>query len=238
MNKSRKVFYLVGIVLMSFLFFTPILEAGMSYQLTFASRYIWRGFDMNPDNKPALQPSLTYNFGESGVALNLWGSISFEHKQLNEADITLSYTFKTPSKYSLSVGFTHYGWYFADDFTFKNNTSQEVYVSAGLPECFLSPNLSVYYDFGVGDGLYAQLGVAHRLNVAKEVGIDLSASLGYTSKQWVDKSGFTNLLLGATVPFKVDKVTISPFVNMIFILMDEINPGTDNEFVLGASIQF
>jgi hypothetical protein len=238
MKKLKRVFVVAGCTILISFLWAAGLEAGTNYQITFSSRYIWRGFDLNPSNKPALQPSVTFNFGKSGLSLNLWESFSFENKQVNETDVTLAYTFKTPKKYSLSVGFIHYGWYFARGFTFKENTSNEVTITAGLPEAFLNPSLSIFYDFSNGSGLYAQLAVGGRVKIAGNIGADISASLGYNSKQWVDESGLSNLSIGVNVPFKLDNVTVSPFVNVVFILMDAVNPGVDNEMYFGVSLLF
>ena len=238
MKRSIKVIMIIGILFLTGLINVLPVEGSQSYQLTFTSRYIFRGFDLNPSNKPALQPSITFNFGKSGVALNLWGSFSFENKQVNETDLTLSYTFKTPEKYLLSVGFIHYGWYFAKPFKFKDSTTHEVYVTAGLPKTFLSPSVSVYYDFNLGDGAYIALGLAHSLKLTNKLNMDMTASLGYCGKQWVDESGFSNLMVGASVPFKLEKITITPFANITFILMDAVNPGVNNEFCVGASLSF
>jgi uncharacterized protein (TIGR02001 family) len=237
--KIPKKFFLTTIFIVFSMFSTSfILEAGTSYQLTLTSRYIWRGFDMNPPNKLAFQPSITHDFGDSGFSLNLWGSFSFENKQANEADATLSYRFKTPEKYSLSVGFTHYGWYFAKNFSFKKNTTQEAYISVGLPKMYLNPTLTFYYDFNNGDGYYALLGVGHSVKVSGEINANVSASLGYNGKQWIDKSGFSDLNLGVTVPLKIDKITVSPFLNVVFILLDAVNPGVNHETVFGVSVAF
>lgn len=238
MNCSKKIVFTVWSLVVICLLYVYPLEASQAYQLTFTSRYIWRGFDLNPPNKPALQPSITFNFGNSGLSLNLWGSFSFEDKHVNETDATLAYTFKTPEKYVLSVGFIHYGWYFAKPFKFKTNTTQEVYVAGGLPKAFLAPTLTVYYDFNNGDGTYMTLGLAHSLKLSENVGVDLTSCLGYTGKQWVDKSGFSNLSLNANIPIKFSKVTLTPFANVVFILMDEVNPGVNNELAFGASLSF
>ena len=104
-KKTLILIFLPVVILLSAI---PV-KAGFDYQLDFTSRYIWRGFDLNPANKPAVQPSITYGFGDSGFAVNLWGSFSFENKQVNETDITLSYDFKLNDRISMSVGFIHYG---------------------------------------------------------------------------------------------------------------------------------
>jgi len=149
--------------------------------------------------------------------------------------VTLSYDFKLPEDYSLSIGFTHYGWYFNDNFKFKDHTTQEFYISAGLPKLPLAPNLTVYYDVANGDGVYVSLGVGHSIALSEKLTLDLGAALGYNGKQWIEKSGFSDLNFNMTIPFKVGKVTISPFFKVTFILLDAINPEVDNEIWAGVS---
>lgn len=214
------------------------MNAGTQFGLDFNSRYMWRGFDLNPNNKPVLQPSVTFTLGDSGLAVNFWGSIAFGNKTLHETDITLSYDFSNLKNVSLSVGFIHYGWYFSDDFKFKDNTTQEFYITAGLPKVPLNPTLSLYYDINNGDGFYAALAIGHGLKLTESVSLDLSASLGYNGGQWIEESGFSNLDFGVSVPLRLDKTTISPFLGVTIILLDEVNPGVDNEIFAGVSLAF
>jgi len=146
MFKAKRIFLIFFCLVMLFLWPVTNLNGGVAYQLDFSSRYIWRGFDLNPQNKPVLQPSITYSFGDSGLAVNVWGSFSFENKELNELDLTLSYDFSISEKLSLSIGFIHYGWYFGEVFSFEDDTTQELFVSVGFPKILFSPNISLYYD--------------------------------------------------------------------------------------------
>lgn len=215
------------------------LKAGFSYQVDFVSRYIWRGFDLNPNKKPALQPSITYAFGKSGLSFTLFTSFSFEDKNTNEIDFFLDYEFKTSADFSLSAGFFNYGWYFRDNFKFKDDTSQEIYVSAGLPNLFLCPRFTAYYDFGNGDGFYFQLETGHSLKLSENVNLDLSASLGYNAGQWLAEGvdrGFSDLNLGAAFPFKVKRFEITPFATYTFVLLDAI--GSENHFWFGISLKY
>lgn len=214
------------------------LGAAVEYQVDVSSRYIWRGFDLNPQNKPVLQPSVTFALGDSGLSLNLWSSFSFVSKDLNEVDVTLSYDFQLSKDVAVTVGLIHYGWYFVDGFTFKDNTTQEFYATLGFSRLPLAPEVTVYYDFGSGDGLYLELGVSHSLRLSDDLNLDLSGSLGYNDKLWVTESGFSDLTFGASVPFNVGKVTIAPFLNITFVLMDAVNPHIGNEIWSGASIIF
>ncbi len=211
--------------------------AQISYQIDAVSRYIWRGFDMFKPNAGALQPSLIYAFGGSGFSANIWTSFSLAGQPIDESrdeiDLTLAYAFKTPEEYGLSVGLIHYGWYFDRPFTFKNNTTQEFFVTAGLPKAFLQPSLSVYYDVNRGSGLYASLKVKQSLPLGETVALNLSAGLGYNSRQWIDTSGWSDLTIGATLPIKIGASTIAPLVSYAFVFLKEVN--LHNEFWFGLS---
>jgi hypothetical protein len=214
------------------------MNAGTEFGLDFNSRYIWRGFDLNPNNKPVLQPSVTFTIGDTGFSVNLWGSFAFGNKRLHEADITFSYDFSNLKDINLSIGFIHYGWYFSENFEFEDHTSQEVYLTLGLPKVPLTPTLSLYYDMGNGDGFYASLGIGHGVKLTESITLDLSASIGYNGGQWIEGSGFSNLDFGVSIPLKLDNVSISPFFGVVIVLLDEVNPQVDNEIFAGVSLAF
>jgi uncharacterized protein (TIGR02001 family) len=225
-----------------------LMAGNLSYQFDLTSRYIFRGIDILYNNKPAFQPSVTYNFDNSGFSLNAWGSFCLSdrstYKYCDEIDLTLTYTFKTPKEYLLAVGFTNYGFFFAKHFTFKDSTAQEIFVKAGLPKVLFSPVFSLFYASDMGndnlsDGLYMQISGTHTIKLDKKLNIDLSARLGYNAGQWIPKeakTGFSDLTVGAALPIKMGKVTISPFVNVALVFLESINP--DNEIWFGCSIIF
>lgn len=235
---SKKLFAIIFSFIVCSILMVARLEAGTVFQLDFTSRYIWRGFDLNPPNKPALQPSVTYSFGDSGFSVNLWGSFSFENSEVNELDFTLSYEFKISNHVSMSLGFTHYGWYFAEPFRFEDHTTQELYVSAGFPGMFLSPVITFYYDFTNGNGFYLLLGAGYSQPLSDNLSLNLRASLGYNGGQWIESHGFSDLNFGVSLPFKIKKLTLSPFFHITFVLLEEVNPGVDNEIIFGVSLAF
>lgn len=233
-----------SLVLLFFVFLVVNLHgSGFSYQVDFTSRFIFRGIDILGNNNPALQPSITYTFGESGLSLNVWGSFALSERErckyLDEIDLTLTYAFKTPEKYLLEVGFINYGYWFSKAHKFKDMTTQEFFVKAGLPTLLFSPALTAYYDINQGDGLYLQLSGMHTLVLNKGINLDLSAKLGYNAGWCIPegaKTGFSDLTIGAAVPFNVGKITLSPFINYTFVFLDAINQ--DDEFWFGVSLIF
>lgn len=236
--------------LILFLFFFLVVNlmsednsGGFSYQIDLTSRFIFRGMDLLSNNNPAIQPSITYTFGESGFTLNLWGSFALSERErckyLDEIDLTLAYAFKTSGKYSLVVGFINYGFWFSQKHKLKDKTTQEFFVEAGLPGVLFSPTLTAYYDVNLGDGLYLELIGKHKVALFKNTSLDLSATLGYNAGQWLPEgaeTGFSDLTIGAALPLKTGKITLSPFINYTFVFLDELNCG--NEFWFGVSLIF
>jgi len=207
------------------------LPGAFAGQIDLVSRYIWRGFDLLPDNHAAIQPSLTVDFGESGFSLNIWSSFALAQRELfkysDEIDVTLSYAFKVPEGWELTAGFTNYGYWFANDFKFNNNTSQEVYAMVAKTDLPLSPQLSAYYDFNLGSGLYVTLGGSHELKVNERLSVELGGVIGFNSRQYIDKTGFSNIDFYASVPLTVGKLLLTPSLNVTIPLLDEVNEGME-----------
>jgi uncharacterized protein (TIGR02001 family) len=213
------------------------LSAEFHFQADFISRYIWRGFDLNPYKKPVFQPSLAYEFGNSGLSLNLWMSFSFANKELNETNLTLAYSRKLSETFSLETGLIHYGWYFAPNFRFEDDTSHEAYVSVGMPENLLQPAISLFYDFTNGDGFYVLLETGHYFDLAKSFEADISASLGYNGGQWLATGtdpGFSDLNIGISLAYAWNELRIIPFANYTIVLLDAI--GKETHFWFGISL--
>ncbi len=219
---------------------TLSLPGAVSGQVDLVSRYIWRGFDLLPDNHAAIQPAFTVDFGESGFALNVWSSFALAHratfKHSDEIDVTLSYSFKVPEGWELNAGFTNYAYWFADDFKFKNHTSQEVYATFARTDLPLSPTISVYYDFNLGSGLYVTLGGSQELTVNEKMNVDVGGLIGFNSRQYIEKTGFSDIDLYVKVPLTMVKLTLTPSLNVMIPLLDEVNEDTEIWFGFSAAI--
>jgi len=212
------------------------LAASMHIRCDLTSRYIWRGFDLNPDNRPALQPSITLGFGDTGLFLDIWSSISFEAKERGEIDLTLFYDFMISEDVSLVAGFTHYGFYFQNGFSWRRNTTQEFYLSGGLPSIFLSPAVSLFYDINRGSGFYGRVAGELPLRLSRKVRPLLSAALGYNRRLFIPDEGWSDLDLGLTLPLRFDRIEIAPYIFYTFVFLDSVNP--EDEFRAGIAVMF
>ncbi len=222
------------------LFAVAWLPGAVAPQVDLVSRYVWRGFDLLPDNHAAIQPSLTIDLGASGFSLNVWSSFALAQRDLfkysDEIDLTLSYEFAMPEGWELSAGFIHYGYWFAEDFSFKDSTSEEVYATVTRTDLPLSPTLSLYYDFNLGSGLYVTLGGSHELKVNEKVSVEAGGLIGFNSRQYIDKTGFSDIDLYLNAPLTLGRLTLTPSLNVMIPLMDEVNE--DVEFWFGFSAAF
>jgi uncharacterized protein (TIGR02001 family) len=235
----RKTMLLCLITLILYPVLSGRLYGDFIYRVDFTSRYIWRGFDLNPDKQPALQPSFEYSCGDCGMTFNLWSSFSFSNKDYNEIDLSFTYDFKISDNFSLSAGIIHYGWYFVHNFSFDKNTSQEIFISALLPNLSFHPKLTVFYDFGIGNGFYILLETFFAHDFSSSLGSIFSASFGYNGGQWLaegTETGFSDLNLGAVLLFKFKRFIISPFSRYTFVLLDGVSNG--NHFWFGISMTF
>lgn len=207
------------------------LPGAVSGQVDLVSRYIWRGFDLLPENHAAIQPALTIDLGKSGVSLNFWSSFAFAHRDLfkgnDEIDLTLAYAFKMPEGWAFTTGLTNYCFWFAKDFTFKNNTSQEIFASLARTDLPLSPQLSVYYDLNLGSGLYLSLGGSQELKLNEKVIIEIGGLIGFNSRQYIARTGFSNIDLYAKLPLTLGKLTLTPALSVMIPLLEEVNEYTE-----------
>lgn len=213
-------------------------DAKVDFQIDYANRFIWRGFDLNPNNHYVIQPSVNYAFPESRWSANLWYSRSAQDHTLNEIDLTFNYDFITCEDIALSAGVIHYGWYWANNYSSKANTSLETYIRCEWSKVALTPTISIYHDSKNGNGLYAQLALAKTIKLNDKQDLELSSTIGYNQKQWISRSGLSDVTFTVGLPIKSGDTTITPFYSISWPLIDAINPGVSNEHWLGLTVAF
>jgi uncharacterized protein (TIGR02001 family) len=233
-----KKYIILGAALWFFLVvLPPNLSAEFTLKADLVSSYIWRGFDLNPYERPVLQPSINYSLGDTGLSLELWGSFSFENKELHEFDFSLAYQQRLGKHLELAAGLIHYGWYFSPDFRFEDDTTHELFLSAALPGSIFSPGLAVFYDFHNGDGVYVLLQSDFEAALLSRVGLRLYASLGYNAGQWLAEGvdpGLSDLNLKMSVPISVGDFRVVPYAQYTFVLMEAISE--EDYFLYGISV--
>lgn len=234
LNRHRTKKYALFCILI-FYALTLRINGQEALQLDFTSKYIWRGFDVL-DDKPALQPSISFDL--FGLYLNVWGSFALKERDwlrpLDEIDVTLSYNFQLSDEFSIEAGVIHYGWYWEDNFSFKDSTTWELFVSAKLTKLLFAPSITVFHDFKLGKGTYVLLQGEYSLEMRNFITLNFSASLGYNAKMWINTSGFSDLNFGVSSPIKLGSTTISPFINYTIVFLESVNE--NNEVWFGISL--
>lgn len=199
-------------------FCQDIPEIGSSVSTTvdlgYVSKYVWRGVPLN--SEPATQPSVTVSH-KSGVSFNFWGSmdttgITGHAGDFTEVDYTLNYAWKLMGK-EMNAGVVNY--------TYPNTSAaqtSEVYASTCLGGKF-SPSVSLNYDFDQAKGYYASVGAGYGCPLPwskKAPSATISGKIGFGSSNFneitygANKTGFTDALISAAVPYAAGRVTVTP----------------------------
>jgi uncharacterized protein (TIGR02001 family) len=210
---------------------------GFRSDLTLVSRYIWRGFDTISNNRPAIQPSLNIDFGKSGIWLNLWSAIALADTDFVELDLIAGYDKTYSNKITFSAGLGCFTFPSIPNWPDKNSASPEVYI--GMTACFfpLSPALTFYYDFNLGDGLYTTLSLNRDFHIRGQI-LCPSLAVGYTrqyQKIGVDP-GLSDICLGLSTDFGFRNFTLTPCVNYVIVPNHTINK--ENEIWAGLRVSW
>jgi len=196
------------------------------------SKYVWRGQNLVDDW--VLQPGAS--IGYKNLTASVWGNLDLTDEngyegEFSEIDLTLDYSGQVPGAdiLSYSLGVINY------DFPVSGagDDTWEVYWGFGL-DILASPSVTVYHDVDEANGTYISFGVGHSFENVVELGpdtglgVDLSAGIGwgssgYNNSYWgPDKSALNDLVLSAAFPFEVAGFAITPSVNYVTLMSDDI----------------
>lgn len=217
----------------------PLSPAEVSGQVEWVSRFVWRGFDLLPDNHAAVQPGLSFAFGDSGFAVDVWGSFALAERGVlraaDEIDLTFSYTWTMAPGWEATTGLIGYGYGFARGFSLRDDASLEAFVvlaATGLP---LAPTLSVFCDLNLGSGYYVSLGGCHESELNGTVKVELGGQIGFNGRQYIERSGFSDVAFYARTPLTIGKLTLTPSLNVMVPLLAEVNEETEIWFGLAVA---
>ena len=238
MQKKLWPFLMVMLIFLSF----PSLafaEIGFSSDLTFVSRYIWRGFDTIHDDRPAIQPSITFAFGKSGLWLNLWSAVALADTDFVELDLIVGYDKVFFKEMTLSAGVGYFTFPSMSNYPDKNSTSPEAYAGITANSLPLTPGLTLYYDFNVGDGLYATFSLNQSFHIKGKI-LCSTFVIGYTT-QYQDPDfgvdpGFSDICLGVSTDLNLRSVTLTPSLNYVIVPNETIND--EDEFWVGLMVSW
>jgi len=214
-------------------------EITLRPDLTLVSRYIWRGFDTIADDRPAIQPSLTLNFGTTGIWLNLWSAVAMADTDFVELDLVMGWDKALFNRVNFSAGAGYFTFPSLPHYPDRNSTTPEIYV--GISDIFLplSPAFTLYYDFNLGDGIYATLSFNPCFRLRGKTFEKVFRSIiqiGYTTQYRKIKveSGFSDIHLGISTEFNFKSMILTPSINYVIVPNQSIND--ENEFWVGLMI--
>jgi hypothetical protein len=188
MNKKKywacAVLVVMAISFASVVFAEEADQPTCNLDLTFYSKYVWRGYELSKDSL-VIFPSITV--GYKGFDFNVWGDFDTDYEVKTpgtndtkwwETDWVLSYS------NSLDLGGTALNWtlgwiyYDVDGPEYDN---EEIFTVLGL-DCLLSPEISVWKGIQHDEETwYVKLSVSHSFPLDNGHSIDVGAWAGYYS---------------------------------------------------------
>jgi uncharacterized protein (TIGR02001 family) len=203
-------------------------SVGVSVDLTYASKYLFRGVVLG---EQAFHPSVEVTYGD--FYAGVWGNLPLGSKNTypdnEEWDFYLGKSFALSDIASLDVGYTLYHYPSLS----SGESTSEVYVGMNWDVQGFSPSIYAYYDFDL-EAFTVQGSVGTSIPLESlGASLDLTASLGR-----VDGDGFayTYWSVGAAVPYKLsDSSTITAGVSFA---SHDISGLDDNNFAGTVSYTF
>lgn len=226
---------LAAVVVFQFVPTSALSEIGVRTDVTFVSRYVWRGFDCIANDRPAIQPSITFDFGKSGIWFNAWSAFALADTDFVELDLVVGYDKALSEDWMLSAGAGYFTFPSIPNYPDENSATPEVYAGVTLTSFPLSPNLTLYYDFNMGDGIYTTLSVSREFRV-KEKKVSSTVLAGYTRQYrgiGVDP-GISDICLGISTDLELKGLTLTPTVNYVIVPNETVND--ENEIWVGVSV--
>jgi len=220
--------------------------------LSFVSKYIWRGYTQNDD--VALQPDfyLTY----ANFLASIWGSLDLTERdeigidskgEFSELDYVLQYTIPA-KRVNLSFGYSYYAYPNTPDELRKS--TQEVF-ARGAFKVFLEPTIEFYYDVDEVEGWYGRASATYT-QPQNNHEWKLRCSIGFASEEFAnyyfgsrlpifDSSSFCDIEARLYTTFNLGRgFGVTPFIAFSYLLDSEIRDAynEDGEFFGGLNVSW
>ena len=157
---------------------------GVSADVTWVSKYIWRGFDVL-DDKAAVQPSVTFDLYDSGFTFKVWASFAGSSKgngrvstvNKEEWNYVLTYADSVndgdPMKTDYAISYIYYDY---PDMPSKDADLQEFNLALAWPDLCTAgivPSYQIYYLWASkgGGAVRDAGGFLHRIGLAYDYAV-------------------------------------------------------------------
>lgn len=231
MKKSMAALAMAAGVSMAALPTSAAAQVSVDLEAAAVYNYAWRGFMLA--EALVVQPSLTLGLGETGIALNIWGSAAITDRDLyegaDELDFTLSYDMPLGENAGLSVGYIQYTFPGLEE----DNLSGETYASISFDNT-LAPSILASYDFWLMEAFYASAGIGPEFAVGESATLGLGASVGVSN--YAEEFGFNDVQASASLGLTLGGAAVTPFAGFSYGA-DKVN--VDNSaYWAGVSVGF
>jgi len=224
---------ILSVLILIVLFSSSFAQISTGISADYVTRYMWRGFDVLT-NRSAIQPSVTFS-NDKGISLNCWGSFGITERdhtgEFDELDLTLSYGKSLSGIISGEIGVINYFFPGYEGFPEKNSYSPEIYASASLSLLVIDPYISLFYDFNLGDGFYAQAGFTQDITfipvLLKPV---FMLNVAYNNGVWgIEEKGISHIDTGIYLPVKILNVNAGAGIYCTAMISDELKELNNDE---------
>jgi hypothetical protein len=220
-------------------------EVDVTLDFTFASKYMWHGYDIF-DGNGSYMPSV--DFGMYGFNVGFWAAYPAVsgYEDLTEFDYYISYghSFFEDEQYAIdaSIGYTYFNFPKTSGFD-----ASELAFGIAFPNLIpigpstLVPSYTLYYDFdgfdsdqlGEIDGVFNTFGLAYSLPFKpffewqEEQALDFMFDITYDDGVYGADSGWSYSTIGVSTTYEYKGAYFTPGAYYQFNIDDNVNPEDD-----------
>ena len=170
-------------------------------------------------DSPVYTQSLNANYGNFSASIA--GDVDVNNKKLFNMQTHAGFFQPLSKTISFHLGYMFFNFNLGEGWDYASILYGGL--AADLP---LNPSVTYNRLFRFGGGEYIEGSVFHAFPLGEKIGISLSQKAGYNNKAGRDKTGFSHLETGVSVPIQLsNSVNITPYLNYLHSLSDEVKSG-------------
>jgi hypothetical protein len=229
-------------------------QIDVKLEVSYATKYIWQGYDSLFDDQEAIQPTLEFSW--RGFTAGLWGSWATDsgYVDLDELNYYIGYDLSLFEEDWYAVDL--FAYYYYCDFPKSDSgpgddgvmDNQEINFGLSMPallpigSSYLVPGWSAFYEFAGKDTKDSELdnGWVHEFSLAYDLPFDpllpdqeeqylsLTAAISYNDGVYWSDPDWSHSTISASTTFEWNNFYFTPTVNYQWSFEDTVND--ENEF--------
>jgi len=229
-------------------------QIDVKLEVSYATKYIWQGYDFLYDDQEAFQPTLELSW--RGLTAGIWGSWATDsgYVDLDELDYYVGYDLSLFEEdwyaVDLSLYYTYFDYPNSDSAPGNDGVAdtQEINFGVSMPSLlpigssYLTPSYSFFYEFAGKDTDDEDIdnGCIHEFSLAYDLPFDpllpdqeeqylsLTAAITYNDGVYGSDSDWSHSTISASTTFEWNNFYFTPTVNYQWSFEDTVND--ENEF--------